>query len=217
MSSSSSSSSSDWRAPCKKIMQAFMKDPQCEPFLEPVPWKELNLFDYPKVVKKPSDLGKINKNFIKYKTSKDFANDMRLIWSNCMLYNVEGSDFYALADKLSKQFEKKFKIVPNASDAGVLVRQPTFKEKMDFGEKVYRVTPQHLGRVVQILDEKCADCIDKSVSDELAISIDEIPADVFHELYKYIISNIPDNGSKKKSSSSSSSSSEAPSKKQRVA
>ena len=73
-----------------------------------------------------------------------------------MLYNVEGSDFYILADKLSKQFEKKFKAVPDAATAGAPVRQPTFKEKMDFGEKVYRVTPQQLGRVVQVLDEKCA-------------------------------------------------------------
>jgi hypothetical protein len=53
----------DWRLPCKKILQAFMKDPQCEPFLDPVPWKELNLFDYPKVIKKPTDLGKIDRNF----------------------------------------------------------------------------------------------------------------------------------------------------------
>ena len=192
-----------------------MKDPQCEPFLDPVPWKELNLFDYPKVIKKPSDLSKIERNLKKYKSPADFAQDFRLIWSNCMLYNVEGSDFYALADKLSKQFEKKFKSVPNSGDAGVAVRQPTFKEKMDFGEKVYRVTPQQLGRVVQILDEKCADCIDKSVSDELAISIDEIPADIFHDLYKYLLSVIPDN-SKKNKSSSSSSSSDQPSKKQRV-
>jgi len=178
-------------------MQAFMKDPQCEPFTEPVPWKELNLFDYPKVVKKPCDLGQVERNFKKYKSPKDFATEMRLIWSNCMLYNVEGSDFYSLADKLSKQFEKKFKVVPNSGDAGTLVRQPTFKEKMDFGEKVYRITPQQLGRVVQVLDEKCADCVDKSVSDELAISIDEIPADIFHDLYKYLISVIPDAGKKK--------------------
>ena len=142
------------------------------------------------------------------------STDMRLIWSNCMLYNVEGSDFYILADKLSKQFEKKFKAVPDAATAGAPVRQPTFKEKMDFGEKVYRVTPQQLGRVVQVLDEKCADCIDKSVSDELAISIDEIPADVFHDLHKYLQSCLPDGSKGKKSakggaaaSSSSSSSS----------
>lgn len=199
---------SDWRSPCKKILQAFMKDPQCDAFLEPVPWKELNLFDYPKVVKKAMDLGLVERNFKKYKSSKDFANAMRLIWSNCMLYNVEGSDFYALADKLSKQFEKKFKVVPNSAMAGALVRQPSFKEKMDFGEKVYRITPQQLGRVVQILDEKCADCVDKSVSDELAISIDEIPADIFHDLYKYLLSVIPDANKKKGDG--------GPTKKQRV-
>ena len=209
----------DWRAPCRKILNVFKADPQVVPFLEPVPWKELNLFDYPKVVKKPMAISTIERSWNKYKSAADFARDMRLIWSNCMLYNVEGSDFYILADKLSKQFEKKFKAVPDSAAAGAPVRQPTFKEKMDFGEKVYHVTPQQLGRVVQVLDEKCADCIDKSVSDELSISIDEIPADVFHDLHKYLQTCLPEGGKGKKANgaaSSSSSSSSHQKKRQRT-
>ena len=210
----------DWRGPCRKILEVFKKDPQVQPFLEPVPYEELNLLDYPKVVKKPMCIAWVEKNLDKYKSPADFARNMRLIWSNCMLYNVEGSDFYALADKLSKQFEKKFKAVPNSATAGQPVRPPTFKEKMDFGEKVYRITPQQLGRVVQVLDEKCPDCIDKSISDELAISIDEIRAEVFHELHKYIQTCLPDGNKGKNGGNAGSSSSSSPSthqkKKQRT-
>ena len=70
-----------------------------EPFREPVDWQALGLFDYPQVVKKPMDLGLVKKklNEGKYKTIHDAADDIRLIWKNCMAYNADGSDFYNLA------------------------------------------------------------------------------------------------------------------------
>ena len=70
-----------------------------EPFREPVDWQALGLFDYPQVIKKPMDLGLVKKklNEGKYKTIHDAADDIRLIWKNCMAYNADGSDFYNLA------------------------------------------------------------------------------------------------------------------------
>ena len=65
----------DWRAPCRKILNVFKADPQVVPFLEPVPWKELNLFDYPKVVKKPMAISTIERSWNKYKSAADFARD----------------------------------------------------------------------------------------------------------------------------------------------
>ena len=124
-----------------------------------------------------------------------------------MLYNVEGSDFYVLADKLSKGFEKKFRSVPNASSAGTPVKQPTFKEKMDFSENMYKITPQQLGRVVQIIEEKDAGVVkkNKGANDEIMISIDEISAEVFHELNTYVVACLPSKkrgGSKKEKQTS---------------
>ena len=38
---------------------------------------------------------KINEG--KYKSIHDAADDVRMIWKNCMSYNADGSDFYNLA------------------------------------------------------------------------------------------------------------------------
>ena len=94
----------------------------------------MGLLDYPKIVKKPMDLSTVEKNFKqkKYQQIADFAGDMRLIWSNCMLYNVEGSEYYVLAEKLSRSFEKKLKTVPAAAGLGAAIKQPTFTEPCGF-------------------------------------------------------------------------------------
>lgn len=65
-----------------------------EPFREPVDWQSLGLFDYPKIIKNPMDLGlvKQNLNSGKYKSIHAAAADVRLIWKNCMTYNADGSD-----------------------------------------------------------------------------------------------------------------------------
>lgn len=70
-----------------------------EPFRDPVDWKALGLFDYPQVIKKPMDLGLVKQkvNSGKYKSIHEAADDVRLIWKNCMTYNADGSDFYNLA------------------------------------------------------------------------------------------------------------------------
>lgn len=58
-------------------------------FREPVDWKEMGLLDYPMIIKKPMDLGTVKKRLERgeYRTPEEAANDIRLIWSNCMLYN----------------------------------------------------------------------------------------------------------------------------------
>jgi hypothetical protein len=59
-----------------------------------VDWKGLQLLDYPEVVKKPMDLGTIKKRLEEnyYTKVEDVAADIRLVWSNCMLYNRDGSE-----------------------------------------------------------------------------------------------------------------------------
>ena len=50
-----------------------------EPFRAPVDWKSLGLFDYPQLIKKPMDLGKIKRKLEKeeYKSIYDAAEDTR--------------------------------------------------------------------------------------------------------------------------------------------
>ncbi len=40
-----------------------------------------------------------------YNKIDDVANDIRLVWTNCMLYNRDGSEFYHLASAFAKHFE----------------------------------------------------------------------------------------------------------------
>ena len=181
-----------WKPHCQKILDAFKSDKNAAPFLEPVPWKEYGLYDYPQIVKNAMDFAQVQKkmNGSKYSAPKDFAADMRLVFSNCMLYNQEGSDYYVLADRFAKQFEKKFTKVQAASDAGDAIKPPTFPEKSKFSEALYEVDPDVLGQIVTMLDEKCEASLDKSTADEVEISIDLIDPKTFREVDKFLKQSI---------------------------
>ena len=94
-----------------KLINYVMSKPDSGPFREPVDWKNLDLFDYPKIVKKPMDLGTVKRKLERgqYQSANDCAADIRLIWTNCKTYNADGSDFYLLAESFSKRFEDRYK------------------------------------------------------------------------------------------------------------
>ena len=73
----------------KQVLAELEEVPSAVNFLDPVPYEELGLTDYPKVVKLPMDLGtvrdKLKKN--KYSTFGEFFTELDLIWNNCMYYN----------------------------------------------------------------------------------------------------------------------------------
>lgn len=93
-----------------KIVNNLMARADCEPFREPVDWKALELYDYPKIIKKMMDLGTIKRKLEKgkYGDAAECADDVRLVWKNCMTYNADGSDFFRLGDSYSKRFEERF-------------------------------------------------------------------------------------------------------------
>lgn len=43
-----------------------------------------------------------------YKTPREFANDVRLIFTNCYKYNHPGHDVVAMAKKLQDFFESRY-------------------------------------------------------------------------------------------------------------
>ncbi len=55
----------------------------------PVDWEDLELKDYPDVIKKPMDLGTLRANLKNgvYSTFDDVFADIALIWENCKVYN----------------------------------------------------------------------------------------------------------------------------------
>ena len=49
---------------CQKILNLIQTHKDAGPFLEPVKWNEWGLTDYPKVIKHPMDLGRVNVCFV---------------------------------------------------------------------------------------------------------------------------------------------------------
>lgn len=56
------------------------------------------------------DLGTVKKKLEKgkYHDVAECADDVRLVWRNCMTYNADGSDFHRLAESYSKRFEERY-------------------------------------------------------------------------------------------------------------
>jgi Bromodomain len=98
-----------------KIIDAFVLRNDCAPFLEPVDWRGLELYDYPTIIKKPMDLGTIKRKLERnqYKSAAYCVADIRRVWNNCMTYNTVGSDFYILAKNCSKRFEDRYRRIRN--------------------------------------------------------------------------------------------------------
>ena len=71
-----------------------MSRPESKPFHAPVDWEVLGLVDYLDIVAEPRDLGMIKEKLelSRYETIDDCVADIRLVWSNCMIYNRDGSE-----------------------------------------------------------------------------------------------------------------------------
>lgn len=84
------------------------------PFYKPVDAAWLGLNDYHEIIKKPMDLGTVKSKMDarEYKTSKEFADDVRLIFTNCYKYNPPDHDVVAMAKKLQEVFESKISKTP---------------------------------------------------------------------------------------------------------
>ena len=153
------------------------------------------------------DLGLVKSNLASgaYKSIHEAAADVRLIWKNCMTYNADGSDFYLLAEDMSKKFEEKFsKIVAEFGEAPETMEEeiedPTPEEKRMFAKLLYKISKEELGTVITDLDAKCPTALVKnSAEDEVEINVDGIKPKVFVEVMKYVKScSGSDAGGKKK-------------------
>lgn len=198
--------SQEW-AQMSKLLASFYAKTDAEPFREAVDWKGLGLYDYPQIIKNPMDLGQVKRNIEtnKYKSIHDAADDIRLIWKNCMTYNADGSDFYILAQNMSKRFEERFsKLLKevNVADTDGKSKsdaEPTLEEKRSFAKGLYKITKEELGKVITDLDQKCPASLTKnSAEDEVEINVDQISPATFHEVMKYVKDCIGDDKSSRK-------------------
>ncbi|CAN0247416.1 unnamed protein product [Lampetra planeri] len=93
------------------------------PFYKPVDAESLGLHDYHDIIKHPMDLStvKVKLDNREYAAAHEFADDMRLMFSNCYKYNPPDHEVVAMARKLQDVFEMRFAKMP---DEPVVVAQP---------------------------------------------------------------------------------------------
>lgn len=153
------------------------------------------------------DLGQIKRKIESnsYKKIEDAAEDIRLIWNNCMQYNADGSDFYVLAQNMAKKFEEKFlklskevnALTTDVKDKSAI--EPTLDERRNFANCLYEITKEELGNVITDIESKCPDALTtNSAEDEVEINVDHISPAVFHEVMAYVKSCCPADGSRRK-------------------
>lgn len=193
---------SQWAA-MSKLLQSMIQRSDTEPFRVPVDWKGMGLFDYPTLIKKPMDLGTVKRNINgrKYKSIPEAAEEIRLVWTNCMTYNQDGSDFFLLAKNLSKKFEEKYtklandlqldvKIEAGGSSSGGLANNNcvvTLDEKRSFAKSLYTLTKEDLGKLIVEVDNKCPAALTKNMGeDEAELNVDKLPSALFAELKTFV-------------------------------
>lgn len=194
-------------AKLKQIVVYLYNLKDAEAFTAPVAWREQGLTDYPVIVKRPMDLGtiKVKLENGEYGKTQEVVEDVRLVWTNCKLYNMEGSYFYNIAEKLSKKFEERLSKAaitedvsfPDISEQSV----PNLEEKKELGNSFFKLSSEDLGEAIRMIDKTCPQALDKvSNKDEIEINIDKLSPKMFSNLKDFIKKKYPEEkkGGKKK-------------------
>ncbi|BET01786.1 ATP-dependent chromatin assembly factor large subunit [Nesidiocoris tenuis] len=89
-----------------EILDNLMHHKDAWPFLRPVSKSEVP--DYHMIIKKPMDFATIKHklNMLEYKKNAELIADTELLFSNCRLYNEEGSEVFKAGETLEKLFYK---------------------------------------------------------------------------------------------------------------
>ena len=55
------------------------------------------------------DFGTLKKNLLagKFSTYEEFLQEIQLIWDNCKLYNMQGSEIYRLCERMEKMARRE--------------------------------------------------------------------------------------------------------------
>jgi len=142
------------------------------------------------------DLGTIKKKISsrKYKTIRQAADDVRLVWSNCMTYNADGSDFYLLAQSLNKKWEEKyskFAADHQIDDGAGSEAKVSLDQMKSFARSLYKLPKDDLGKIIVEIDTKCPAALVKNAGeDECELNVDKITPSLFRELVQFVDSCI---------------------------
>eukprot|EP00607_Mallomonas_marina_P004145 CAMPEP_0182425486 /NCGR_PEP_ID=MMETSP1167-20130531/11931_1 /TAXON_ID=2988 /ORGANISM="Mallomonas Sp, Strain CCMP3275" /LENGTH=230 /DNA_ID=CAMNT_0024606255 /DNA_START=128 /DNA_END=820 /DNA_ORIENTATION=+ len=174
-----------------KLVLAIIARPESGPFREAVDWRGLGLVDYPTIIKHPMDLGTIKTKLESnsYSCIEEVAADMRLVWTNCMTYNQDGSEYYQLADTFAKKFEEKYALIRRLDVTQEVDpdRIPSLEEKTQLSYDIFKIETAELGRVLTIIEKTCPGALNRRDSeDEVLVNLDGISPSCFHEVAKFV-------------------------------
>ncbi|CAD5234292.1 unnamed protein product [Bursaphelenchus xylophilus] len=98
----------------KEILKPALKHKHAWPFLRPVDAVKLNIPDYHKVIKRPMDLGTIEKRLKNcyYTCAEECVNDIMTMFNNCFTYCPPTYGVYAMAKKLESDILAKLSRMP---------------------------------------------------------------------------------------------------------
>ena len=159
-------------------------------------------------------LPQTNLHYGVYQNADEFADDVRLVWSNCEKYN--GPDHYITnaANSLRKLFEKSFQqlktkefealpegYVPSAAKgkppkkvARLDNNSPHARPEMSYEEKralcsqINTLDTKYLGRVIQIINRCLPNILDERApgQEEIEISVESLSNNALRELEDYV-------------------------------
>jgi hypothetical protein len=92
---------------CMEILDQIKRDPHAAHFFKPIEPEAISFADYYKMAKYPMDLDTVTQRILsgRYRSFRDFANDMRQIWKNAFMYFNSDEESYQAAEHLAKKFE----------------------------------------------------------------------------------------------------------------
>ncbi|GBG65178.1 hypothetical protein CBR_g49972 [Chara braunii] len=169
------------------ILRQLMQHKWAWPFLKPVDVEGLGLHDYFDVIKKPMDLGTIRDRMdatdgTRYEHPQQICDDIRLVFSNAMTYNQEGTDVYVMARTLSEKFEEKWRtsLEPKLNEeanrrrdeeALDKVREMTAKNAVEEAEA--DKLADNVGRELEVIDKELEDLKGMTMSKCRPMTIEE--------------------------------------------
>uniref|UniRef100_A0A6B2LHN7 Bromo domain-containing protein n=1 Tax=Arcella intermedia TaxID=1963864 RepID=A0A6B2LHN7_9EUKA len=198
---------------CKKIVQQLKAHKSAWPFLEPVDPIALSIPDYPEIIKNPMDLRTVEENLDndEYHSLDEFAEDVRLIWSNAETYNGHNHQVTKLGKQLHSIFEKRFQAIKKKEDKPKTskqsqappqqpppktktkpsVQEMNYEEKRQLCQTINSLDTDGVIAVVKLLYKASPELFKASSQDtELEISMEAVDTAILRDLEK-LTKNLP--------------------------
>lgn len=138
------------------------------------------------------DLGTVKSKIQKksYSSVDQAHQDVTRVWTNCMTYNADGSDFYKLAESLNKKYQDKYrKIFPESTPtaAAAATSDTSLSDKRNFAKSLFTIEKVDLGRVLVQAEQKCpAAILRNGTEDEVELNVDLLTPDALKELTEFV-------------------------------